>query len=392
MHSGAPVPPPRGVAVDTARTWLVDAALPLWLDTGVDWQGGGFEESLTLKGERIAGQNKRIRVQARQIYTASHAAVLGLHPNALAAAHHGYAFLTRHGWHPQGGWVHLLSANGEVRNDRRDTYDHAFVLLALAWYYKASGDRSVLAWIERTVAALDAVLADGTGAYLESSPPALPRRQNPHMHCFEAMLALYDATGEAAFAARARNIHKLVLERFFDSSTGALREFYGDDWKPRPAPEGDIVEPGHHCEWVWLLDKFERQTATDTGDLRRRLLDFALTHGRSGPSCLLIDQVDAAGKPMLRSQRLWPQTEAIKALLTRVERGDAAAWDDTALFLSGLFARYLAVEPAGIWHDHFGEDGRLLNTFAPASSLYHLFVAFSELLRVADGNRLSPQR
>lgn len=383
MHSGAPTPAPRNVPTDAVRAWLVDAALPLWLDVGVDWQGGGFEESLTLKGERIAGQNKRVRVQARQIYTASHAAVLGLQPNALAAARHGYAFLTRHAWHPEGGWVHLLSASGEVCNDRRDTYDHAFVLLALAWYYKASGDRSVLTWIERTVAALDAVLGDGTGAYLESHPPTLPRRQNPHMHCFEAMLALYDATGETAFATRAKKIHQLALQRFFDSSTGALREFYGNDWKPLPAPEGNIVEPGHHCEWVWLLDKFERLTATETGELRTRLLDFALKHGRLGPSGLLIDQVDVQGNALLRSQRLWPQTEAIKALLMRVERGDAAAWSDIASLLSGLFERYLPVEPAGIWHDHFGEDGRLLNTFTPASSLYHLFVAFSELLRVA---------
>jgi mannose/cellobiose epimerase-like protein (N-acyl-D-glucosamine 2-epimerase family) len=385
MHSVA-APAPRSVPIDAVRAWLVDAALPLWLDTGVDWQGGGFEESLTLKGERIAGQNKRIRVQARQIYTASHAAVLGLHPNALSAARHGFEFLTGHAWHREGGWVHLLSAGGEVRNDRRDTYDHAFVLLALAWYYKASGDRTALTWIERTVSALDAVLGDGTGAYLESRPPALPRRQNPHMHCFEAMLALYDATGEASFAARAKNIHGLVLERFFDSRTSALREFYGDDWKPLAGPDGNIVEPGHHCEWVWLLDKFERLTATDTGDLRKRLLDFALKHGRSGPSGLLIDQVDVHGNAVLRSQRLWPQTEAIKALLMRVERGETAAWDDVAPFLSGLFGRYLAVEPAGIWHDHFGEDGRLLNTFVPASSLYHLFVAFSELLRVG-GNK-----
>jgi mannose/cellobiose epimerase-like protein (N-acyl-D-glucosamine 2-epimerase family) len=151
-----------------------------------------------------------------------------------------------------------------------------------------------------------------------------------------------------------------------------------------PGPEGRVIEPGHHCEWVWLLDKFERATTADTGAIRGALLDFALTRGRHVTSRLLIDQVDVDGVQRLTSQRLWPQTEAIKALLTRVERGDASAWRDVSTFVHGLLDRFLAVQPAGIWHDHFGADGKLLNTFVPASSLYHLFVSFSELLRVAD--------
>lgn len=370
------------VPIESVRRWLVDKALPLWLTTGVDWTSGGFEESLTLAGERIPGQNKRVRVQARQIYTASHAAVLGLHPDALAAARHGYDFLTRHGWNPEGGWVNLLSATGEVRDARRDTYDHAFVLLALSWYYRASRDAGVLAWIERTVSSLDAVLSDGTGAYLESNPPQQPRRQNPHMHCFEAMLAAFEATGDSDYARRAERLYNLLRERFFDPAKGALREFYGDDWLPLAGPEGRVVEPGHHCEWVWLLDKFERAISLDTSTIRRALLDFAMMHGRHSGSRLLVDQVDVDGKQLQTSQRLWPQTEAIKALLTRIERGDMSAWPDVSTFAHGLLDRFLAVEPVGIWHDHFGADGKLLNSFVPASSLYHLFVSFSELLRV----------
>jgi mannose/cellobiose epimerase-like protein (N-acyl-D-glucosamine 2-epimerase family) len=377
--TGASIPS----AVGKAEAWLVDAALPLWLTMGVDRRHGGFEESLTLAGERIPEQNKRVRVQARQIYAASHAAALGLHSDALAAARHGFEFLTAKAWHPEGGWVHLLSATGEVRDAKRDTYDHAFVLLALAWYYRASGDNSALNWIERTVAALDNRLADGTGAFFESLPRAAPRRQNPHMHCFEAMLALFEATGESSFAARARQIHTLVCERFFDRTHGALREFYGEDWKPLTGVEGMIVEPGHHCEWVWLLDKFETLTAIDTGALRRALLDFAFAHGKHAETGLLIDQVSVKGQQLLTSQRLWPQTEAVKALLTLVERGETLAWAGVDGFTTGLLARYLRTEPPGLWHDHFDASGGLLSKFVPASSLYHLFVAFTELTRVA---------
>lgn len=377
---------PSDVPVESLRTWLVDAALPVWLTTGVDWKHGGFEESLSLKGERIAGQDKRVRVQARQIYTASHAAVLGLRNDALAAASHGFEFLTRNAWHPDGGWVHLLSATGDVRDPKRDTYDHAFVLLAFAWYFRASHDAAVLQWIERTVAALDSLLGDGTGAYFESFPPTMPRRQNPHMHCFEAMLALFEATGDRAFAHRAEGIHTLVCERFYDRQFGAIREFYGNDWMPLPGPDGDTVEPGHHCEWVWLLDKFERLTSRDTAKLRQSLLDFAMKHGRHPGLGLLVDQVTVDGRIKLESQRLWPQTEAMKASLTRVEHGEPSGWTDVGEFASGLFKRFLSVEPLGIWHDHFGADGKLLSKLAPASSLYHLFVSISELMRVTDAH------
>jgi len=355
---------PAGVPVERVRAWLVDAALPLWLNTGVDRKHGGFEESLTLGGTRIAGQNKRVMVQARQIYVASHAAMLGLSHGALDAARHGYEFLTRHAWHPDGGWVHSLSATGEVRDAKRDT------------------------WIERTVAALDAVLGDGTGAYFESRPAALPRRQNPHMHCFEAMLALFEATGEQVFAERARRLHDLMRERFFDSKSGALRELYGDDWRPLPGAAGDFVEPGHHCEWVWLLDKFERLTGDDTSATRASLFDFAMRHGRHAETGLLVDQVGVDGRVRLSRLRSWPQAEALKASLTRIERGEVAAWGDADHFANGLLDRFLATEPRGLWHDHFGADGVLLNKAVPASSLYHLFSSFSELLRVAEAHGL----
>ena len=81
-----------------ARTWLVDAAVPLWSSAGLDRRGGGFFETLTYAGVGDATALKRVRVQARQIYTLSHAHLLGLSKDALTGAETGYAFLTRRAW------------------------------------------------------------------------------------------------------------------------------------------------------------------------------------------------------------------------------------------------------------------------------------------------------
>ncbi|MEX0644822.1 MAG: hypothetical protein WD076_05900, partial [Parvularculaceae bacterium] len=52
-----------------------------------------------------------------------------------------------------------------------------------------------------------------------------------------------------------------------------------------------------------------------------------------------------------------------------------------------LLDRYFAPTPAhpipeGTWIDAFDEGGRPLSTTIPASTLYHVFLAFAEVMRV----------
>jgi mannose-6-phosphate isomerase len=367
--------------VERVRAWMRDTALPLWLAQGIDRQHGGFEEALSLEGARIPGLTKRVRVQARQIYVMSHAALLGFHKDAtLAAARAGFEFLIAKAPHAEGGFVHLLKPDGSVADAKRDAYDHAFILLALGWFYRVTGEPAALDWIERTLGFLDAAFAQADGSVLESLPPALPRRQNPHMHLFEAMLSLFEATGDRRFLERAKRLHALFAAHFFDGTV--LREFFEPDWKPLPAPAGTIIEPGHHCEWVWLLDKYERLTGEATGPARRALIDFALRHGRDPASQLLVDEIDSHGAMLRPTMRCWPQTEGLKAVLTFAERGEGWALNEVALFANGLLGRYLATNPAGLWQDQFDAAGAGLAKQVPASTLYHVFLAFAELLRV----------
>ena len=370
--------------VQQVKAWL-DAAVPFWLTRGVDRTKGGFFEALSLDGMPLDTLPKRLRVQARQIYVSCHAALLGFSPDALAAAQAGYGFMTRHGWHEEGGWIHLFDPTGAVIDSKRDAYDHAFALLALSWYYRATGDGGALDWIERTLAFIDRDLVHPAGGFLESIPaegPAAPRRQNPHMHLFEAMLSLYAATGDRQFLDRATQLWALFKEHFFDAERGILLEYYDADWKPL-AGEQAMVEPGHHCEWVWLLDKFERLTGESTRAERRGLLDFAMRHGPDPASGLLMDELHPDGRSRLTTMRSWPQCEALKAQLTRLEDGQGSAAADARHFANGLLTRYLAIEPVGIWQDRFDAAGKGLTPQVPASTLYHVFLAFAELLRVA---------
>lgn len=358
------------------RAWMRDAALPLWASEGCDPDGLGFEEQLTLTGARRDVGYKRVRVQARQIYVFSHAHLLGW-KGALEPATRGYAFLTRAAG-ADGAWPRRLDRRGAVLDDTADLYDLAFVLFALAWFARATGEREPILRAHVTLDWLERHMASPHGGFFNTLPRHdEPRQQNPHMHLLEAALALHETSGEARFLDLAERLVRLFRTSFLDARTGALGEFFSENWTAAPGPSGQHVEPGHHFEWAWLLAQ-ARAAGLDLSDEGQSLYDFAVTHGIEGRHGRVVDRVSRCGAVTDASTRLWPQTEAIKAHLVM---GGTARIDPA---IAGLFDRFLDPAPAGAWHDHTDGDGALKSTFIPASSLYHLFMAFGELARATD--------
>jgi mannose/cellobiose epimerase-like protein (N-acyl-D-glucosamine 2-epimerase family) len=377
------------------RDWLAHEALPLWSSAGLDLQAGGFVEKLSLDGRPLLEADKRMRVQARQVYVYSHAHLLDWTPpadgpSALEAAYHGFDFLTRQYWHEDGGFVFSVSRNGTHADTRRESYEQAFAIFAFAWHFRATGDEAAVEWAERTLAFLDDHLRDlEAGGYHENPAHDLPRRQNPHMHLLEALLAWHTTTGEDIWLRRAQDIFALFRSCFFDAPTGTLGEFFDARWTPATGTMGKIIEPGHHYEWVWLLERYVQATGEDVRPEAAALYQFAEAHGvdrNPGPAAdLAFDSVLRHGTSLDENKRLWVQTEAIKAQLARMEfHDDATAALRLEELLERVFTLYLATGK-GAWQDHLDAQGNGFAETVPASSLYHLFLALSEVLRVRDG-------
>lgn len=349
-------------------SWLTRRAWPLWLAHGVDWQAGAFHESLDLNSLRCPATFRRLRVVTRQIFSFSLAHQHGL-PRAAEAVELGLAFLRRRAAHPDGGYAWRFALDGRVLDDRRDLYDHAFVLLALS----AAAAVVPAAVLRQQALALDAFiehrLTHAEGGYLESLPPALPRRQNPHMHLLEARLAAAEAFGEESFLAGATRLVALFRRRFIQPPSGTLAEFYSDDLVPLAEPHP--VEPGHHCEWIWLLDWHARLAGRHAAPREAAALQaFVDAHGRDPETRALRDQVSSDGTPLAGGARLWPQAERLKSA---VLRRATAPWD--AREAAAVLSSYL--RPDGLWHERRLPDGRLSDEPAPASSLYHLSSAIT---------------
>lgn len=365
-----------GNVVDVLRTFVIESALPLWAGEGWDAKRGGFVDRLHNDGTADWEAPRRLLVQARQIYCFAKAAQLGWYPAGRDVALRGLDYMVARAKAPDGrpGFVTSLAADGRVISASRDTYDHAFVLLALATVYQLDRDSQVRAEIASVLEFLDRDLKSEHGGYREGMPTVLPRRQNPHMHLFESMIALYDATHEIAFQSRAGEMFGLFVNHFYDSNAQALGEYFEDDWsKILPA----CVEPGHQAEWVWLLKGFERITGCPTAKYRSALLASALRFRDARTGCL-VDQGDIEGRITKSSGRCWPQTEIAKAWMAQAESGDTGAADEARSAMLRLERYYLRHPVKGGWYDRFDRNSDADRAPILASSFYHVLCAVAE--------------
>ena len=333
--------------------WATDAALPLWATAGFDVEHGRFEERLTLGAERLPAVPVRLLSQARQIYAYAVAARRGWYPGAATLVERTYVSMVRdfHRRDGKDGWIFSIRRDGAVADPRRDFYAHTFVLLAIASYVQATGKRQALALADETLAFIDRDLRAPNGhGFLEGLPPSDGlRRQNPHMHLFEALLSLWECSGDARYRARAEELFGLFASRFFRPNPGILGEQIS----------GRLVQP--------YVDA---------------LYGFADRYGFDGAG-LIVDELLVDGSHHTPSRRVWPIAESIKANLVEARLGRAQSERKAASLAVLLRDHFLTSDPAGGWHDRLDHNGACLSKFMPASTLYHLACAIDELSQFA---------
>src|SRR5437016_1383736 len=172
-----------GDIVAKLKSFIIERSLPLWSGEGWDRASGGFVDRLDGEGHADRLAPRRTFVQARQIYCFAKAAQMGWYPEGKEIALKGLDHLLSKAKAPDGqpGFVHQIGAQGEVLDARRDTYDHAFVLLALATVYSLDRDAQVRSEIDAALSFVDTKLRSPHGGFAEGFPATLPRRQNPQM-------------------------------------------------------------------------------------------------------------------------------------------------------------------------------------------------------------------
>ena len=347
--------------------WLRGAALPLWGGAGVDPGHGYFHEALTPEG-RPHPAPRRSRVQARQVFVFATCAKRGYGQPLLAIARRGFEGLIADYRRPDGLFINSINIDGTPRDDGVDIYEQAFALLAMAALHAADPANGDLpAEAQRTLEALQNRRVAG-GGFRESG--AQPFQANCHMHLFESALA-WEEAGVASWAGLSDELVELAMGKFIDGETGVLREFFDPEWRPLEG-EGGLVEPGHHFEWAWLLERWGRaRNDRRAQETARRLYANGL-RGVDAQRQVAMNALWEDFSVRDGAARLWPQTEHLKATLFF---GD----DAEVLRAAQGLAKYLDVPARGAWRDKMQTDGSFLDEPSPATSFYHLLTAVLEL-------------
>jgi mannose/cellobiose epimerase-like protein (N-acyl-D-glucosamine 2-epimerase family) len=367
---------------EIAREWLFDRVLPFWSRHGIDRTFGGFVEELRLDASNANVDVKRTRVTARQIYVFSHAALLGV-PGAGDLARHGFDFLTTKAWLGQSaGWARRLDRSGAVVDETPDLYDLAFVLFALGWYYRATRDSDAVVWADRTVAFIDAHMRHPAGGFVHEKGAGPPLQQNPHMHLLEAALANIEATGGTRYQALAVEVAELFSQRLYDAKSRTLVEHYDGNWRRLADPAAQVVEPGHHYEWAWILANYQRLTGHRMEGAIRGLIEFAEEFGVDPATGSVVNAIGVDGTVFDPGFRVWPNAERLQAAVAGFEVFGTDPRPVFADTIRVLFRLFVDQAPCGTWFDRSDVNGRPTVDKIPASTLYHVMIAVTEMLRI----------
>ena len=362
-----------------AKSWLFDQSFPFWAHHNVA-ESGGFYERHDLSGRGIAGEDSRVRLQARQTYCFSLAAGLGWNiEKSEQLAQRGVDVLINDCRRTDGLYGLRVQPGKGLTNADAETYDCAFALLAFstAWHYLKIP--KALEAGEQLSKIIDDVLRRSNqqgGGYTERLPAPERREQNPHMHLCEASLAWYEATGDLAALERAKAIASFVELTFWDSDLNILKEFDTPD-------DVNHIEIGHMYEWVWILHRLRKLSGEP-------LLPFATQLYASAQKLQsLNDYLPLAsfcnGEVKDARQRTWGLTEALKAHVAMAEHHSTENnLRDIVDVTSSLFSDHLDQDIPGAWIDVISPSGDpLVKDITPATG-YHIFLAFADLIAFSE--------
>lgn len=338
------------------------------------WQGPGFNAAMRLPYEALSPDDHkplpvaryRAMACARQLF------VFSLSGNARHADTL-FDSLCRYFRDPRhGGWFYSVDAEGHALDTTKDLYTHAFVVFACAQYAAASGNRDARAVIAETAALIETRFAAGAGllnAALDAAFSTIQAGplQNPLMHLTEAYLAAGAATGDAAFDTALARLADAVAGTFVHAPSGAIAEL-------PVGSAGNRLEPGHQFEWFYLVRAAGAKiAASGLAATLERGFDFAQRHGvdpATGGVCAALNE---DGSMQDATQRIWAQTEYLRALATRATDDDRAR---LAPQIERFRTRFLHARG---WYECKSAAGEVSRADMPSTTPYHLATAYAAL-------------
>lgn len=340
------------------------------------WRGPGFDAARQLPYEALdaAGRQPlpvtrfRAMACARQLFVFSQAA----QADHAAHAHTLFDTLRCFEDRERGGWFYSVDAARAPLDTTKDLYTHAFVVFACAAYGERFGVRDALDVARRTSALIVDRFATGDGLFNAALDAGFEQvtaapLQNPLMHLTEAWLIARDATGDTAYDSAITGLVEAVARTFLHAPTGCIAEL------PIGAANNRL-EPGHQFEWFYLAHRAGARLGASGLDTHlARAFAFAVQQGVDPATGAVAAALDEAGHVIDATQRIWAQTEYLRAIATH---GDASVRATLAPQIARFATRFLTREG---WVECRSAAGDVARADMPSTTPYHLLSAYQAL-------------
>ncbi|PWK92046.1 AGE family epimerase/isomerase [Fulvimonas soli] len=396
----APVPPlPDFRSADFLRAHIAQT-LAFYQPHALD-PAGGFFQYFRDDGTVYDAGHRHLVSSTRFVYNYAMAAIeFGAEPY-LAMARHGLRYLREvHRDAETGGYAWTIR-DGRPEDRTNHAYGVAFVLLACATARKAGIDTA--AWMDETWELLErrywdadaGLYRDEADAHWQFSPY---RGQNANMHMCEAMLAAWQASGEARYLDRALILADHMTRRQAAKAGGLVWEHYDAQWNvdwdyhrddPKHLFRPWGFQPGHQTEWAKLLLILERELR-EAGrpapdwllPTARHLFDTAVARAWDTEYDGLCYGFDPDGKVCDDDKYFWVQAESLAAAALLHERTGEAAYDDWYVRLWTYAWNHMIDHRYGAWYRILTRDNRKYgDEKSPAGKVdYHTMGACHEVL------------
>ena len=312
---------------------------------------------------------------------------------------HGLHFVENNHWQNDTQTYAWTLRNNQPEDMTQQAYGYAFVLLAYS-IAKSKGVIDSDKGIYQTYDLLEqrfwqpefGLYADEISAEGELSSY---RGQNANMHLCEAMIAAFEATEDAKFLSRAKNIAENITQRQADHTDGLVWEHFTEsfdiDWEYNKDDPKNLYrpwgfQPGHQTEWTKLLLSIYRHDdnpayLTKAAELFDRAYQTAWDKEHGG----LIYGFDPDGNWCDDDKYFWVQAESLAAAAMLYKKTGETKYLEQYNALWGYAWEHMIDHEYGAWYRVLKRNNEKYSnekSAAGAKCDYHTLGACFEVLRV----------
>jgi mannose/cellobiose epimerase-like protein (N-acyl-D-glucosamine 2-epimerase family) len=352
---------------------------------------GFFKVNLDRRWRQVGSQNGTLVSQSRQIFVMAQGYELTREASYLEAVRKGADFLLeRFRDFDQGLFFYSMTPEGKVLDPGKSSYGLAFVIFALSHAGRVTGDDKYKKAALETWKEMKVHLRDKTGFFKPKTDRSYgtvigQNTQNPMMHLFEALLALYDGTQSTEILKEAGDHAHRIFTRLYQEREGRLPEIYDTEWRPAATTQRGCIELGHQFEWAFLLSHgVEKGMPGRYLGIAERLLDYGMKVGFDSQEGGTFSRSDYNGKVIRGPKGWWEQCESLRAMMHWAElRGRVELW--SAFDKSFAFVRdhFIDLEYGG-WYSAYDPANRARGSGKGSvwQVGYHVCGFYAEALRL----------